>query len=80
MAFDDFLDNFKDCKKDRSPVSLPAAERGKRYFLYLYEIHIYHATQRKIVVEDGNFRKPVPPGASTTPTREALERYSRPID
>ena len=41
---------------------------------------IKDAFEEPIVVKDGNFQKPVLPGASTTPTREALERYSRPID
>ncbi len=40
---------------------------------------IKDAFEEPIVVKDGNFQKPVFPGASTTPTREALEQFSRPL-
>jgi L-alanine-DL-glutamate epimerase-like enolase superfamily enzyme len=38
---------------------------------------IKHAFVEPIVVKDGNYLKPQLPGAGTTPTREALERYAR---
>jgi L-alanine-DL-glutamate epimerase-like enolase superfamily enzyme len=40
---------------------------------------IKDAFQEPIVVKDGNYVKPEVPGASTTPTEEAIQRYSMPV-
>ena len=40
---------------------------------------IKHAFEEPIKIADGNYLKPQLPGAGTTPTKEALENYSKPL-
>jgi L-alanine-DL-glutamate epimerase-like enolase superfamily enzyme len=40
---------------------------------------IKDAFEEPIMVKDGNYVKPQRPGAGTTPTAEALKKYSKPL-